>query len=247
VAFGEVRFAALPGSGPELETIADLWRRTPRPTSERDAMPPEVLKGVQATETEFRRRAAGRRVVHLATHGFFVGGPCAGPGDDARGIGGMVPRVAPAPQPPAALHPFRISGLALAGANLRSRASPDQDDGILTAEEIAALDLTGVQWAVLSACETGVGDYHPGEGVMGLRRAFLIAGARTTIMSLWPVRDRTAGRWMRTLYESHWLRGLDTAASVRMASLSELRARRAAGRAAHPVHWGAFIAVGDWR
>ena len=68
--------------------------------------------------------------------------------------------------------PLRLSGLVLAGANRRSEAGTQQDDGILTAEEIAALDLAGVRWAVLSACETGVGEVRAGEGVFGLRRAF---------------------------------------------------------------------------
>jgi CHAT domain-containing protein len=104
-----------------------------------------------------------------------------------------------------------------------------------------------VQWAVLSACETGVGEYRTGEGLMGFRRAFHIAGARTTIMSLWRVRDRAAARWMQALYENRWHRGLDTVESVRAASLEQLRVRRAAGLATHPAHWGAFIAMGDWR
>lgn len=246
VTFGQIHFNALPASGGELEAIADLWRQLP-PAPEPDADPIEVLAGVRATETEFRARAAGRRVVHLATHGFFIGDHCQEPIEDARGIGGMVPSAVPAPTSRAIPNPLRFSGLALAGANLRAQALPDQDDGILTAEEIASMDLTGVQWAVLSACETGLGEYRSGEGMMGFRRAFLIAGARTTIMSLWRVRDRTAARWMRALYENRWRRGLDSAEAVREASLTELRARRAAGLATHPVHWGAFIAVGDWR
>ena len=76
----------------------------------------------------------------------------------------------------------------------------DQEDGILTAEEVAALDLGGVEWAVLSACDTGVGEIKAGEGVFGLRRAFQIAGVRTVIMSLWAVDDQAARRWMRALY-----------------------------------------------
>ena len=121
------------------------------------------------------------------------------------------------------------------------------DDGILTAEEIASLDLEGVQWAVLSACDTGLGDYQASEGLMGFRRAFPVAGVRTTIMSLWPVRDTNVERCMRELYEAHWARGLDTADAVRAASLAEFRRLRAAGKPTHPAEWGAFIAVGDWR
>jgi CHAT domain-containing protein/tetratricopeptide (TPR) repeat protein len=248
-AFGEVRFGPLPASGEEIGAVARLWRALPAPSGAPDARTTVVdsLTGASASERDLRARVSGHRVVHLATHGFFVQGECEGPVTGTRGIGGMIPAASGSPSPAAREHPLRLSGLALAGANLRARALPDQDDGILTAEEIAALDLTGVQWAVLSACETGVGEYRSGEGLMGLRRAFHIAGARTTITSLWRVRDRAVARWMGELYEGRWRRGLDTVGSVRAASLAELRARRAAGLATHPAHWGAFIAMGDWR
>ena len=75
----------------------------------------------------------------------------------------------------------------------------NEDDGVLTAEEVASLDLSGVEWAVLSACDTGLGEIKAGEGVFGPRRAFQIAGARTVIMSLWSVEDRAAMTWMRAL------------------------------------------------
>ena len=70
----------------------------------------------------------------------------------------------------------------------------------MTAEEVAAVDLLGVEWAVLSACESGLGDVQTGEGVFGLRRAFAAAGARTLIMSLWPVDDDVTRDWMTRLY-----------------------------------------------
>ena len=84
-----------------------------------------------------------------------------------------------------------LAGLAFAGANRHVRAS-GQEDGILTAEEVAGLNLQGTGWVVLSACDTGVGAITIGEGVVGLRRAFEIAGARTVIMSLWSVQDQAA-------------------------------------------------------
>jgi CHAT domain-containing protein len=139
-----------------------------------------------------------------------------------------------------------LSGLALAGANRRESAPDDGEDGILTAEEVASLDLSGVEWAVLSACETGIGQVQAGEGVLGLRRAFEVAGARTLILSLWPVEDAAAREWMRGLYEGR-LEGLTTAEAVRQASLKVIQRRRQAGRSAHPAFWGAFVATGDWR
>jgi CHAT domain-containing protein len=83
--------------------------------------------------------------------------------------------------------------------------------------------------------------------VLGLRRAFQIAGARTVIMSLWPVEDRATRSWMRALYEGRLKKRLDTADAVREASLAVLHARRARGQSTHPFYWAAFVAAGDWR
>ena len=144
-------------------------------------------------------------------------------------------------------NPLLLSGLAMAGANRRAAASADEEDGILTAEEVASLNLDGVEWAVLSACDTGLGEIKAGEGVFGLRRAFQVAGARTVIMSLWSVEDRAAMQWMRALYEGRLRRGLDTAEAVRAASLTVLAERRARGQSTHPFFWAGFVAAGDWR
>jgi CHAT domain-containing protein len=111
---------------------------------------------------------------------------------------------------------------------------------------VAALELSGVEWAVLSACETGVGEVRSGEGVLGLRRAFESAGARTLITSLWAVEDAATRDWMRHLYEGR-AQGLATADAVRRASLRMIESRRAAGRTTHPFVWGGFVAAGDWR
>jgi CHAT domain-containing protein len=100
---------------------------------------------------------------------------------------------------------------------------------------------------VLSACDTGLGAVKGGEGVLGLRRAFQLAGAHTVIMSLWPVEDQAAQDWMRALYAGRLQRHLSTANAMREASLSVLGARRARGESTHPFYWSAFVAVGDWR
>lgn len=144
-------------------------------------------------------------------------------------------------------NPLLFSGIALAGANRRQSLSSDAPDGIVTAEEIGAMDLQGVEWAVLSACESGLGKLLAGEGVFGLRRAFQAAGARTVIMSLWPVDDAATGQWMLSLYRKRFSERATTAESVRAANLEPLRARRARGLSAHPFYWGGFIAAGDWR
>jgi CHAT domain-containing protein len=142
---------------------------------------------------------------------------------------------------------MRISGLALAGANHHEGVTPRHDDGVLTAEEILALDLRGVEWAVLSACETGAGDVVSNEGVLGLRRAFAIAGARTVIMSLWSVDDASTRQWMTALYRHRLAERRTTVEAIRDAALDVLRERRARGQSTHPFYWAAFVANGDWR
>ena len=254
--FRSMQFKTLPAAGQEVSEVVSLWNKASRTTLER-ASPGQVLVeqrgsvavqllGAAASESAFKIQAPGKRVLHLATHGFFLGGNCFSALEPARGIGGLVatPDLLP---PPVGENPLLLSGLALAGANHRDAAGRDEDDGILTAEEIAAMDLSGVEWAVLSACDTGVGEVRAGEGVFGLRRAFQVAGSRTLIMSLWPVDDEATRRWMEALYEGRLGKRLSTAVAVRDASLKVLRERRSAGLSTHPFYWAAFVAAGDWR
>ncbi len=259
--FQSLRFRPLPAALREVQELGRLWTSVDVSNQEvstaaairgglarRASDPPireaaQVLTGPLASEAAFKLQAPTHRVLHLATHGFFLGGACTSAFPNTRAVGGLsigTPVLA-------GENPLLLSGLAFAGANQRATARPDDDDGILTAEEVSALDLEGVEWAVLSACDTGVGEVRAGEGVFGLRRAFQIAGAQTVIMSLWSVEDRSAGRWMRALYEARLRQGLDTADAVRKASLTVLRERRARGEGVHPFFWGGFVAAGDWR
>jgi CHAT domain-containing protein len=107
--------------------------------------------------------------------------------------------------------------------------------------------LSNVEWAVFSACGTGLGELRAGEGVFGLRRAFLTAGARTLLLSLWSVDDEATREWMNQLYRARLLDGLSTSAAIRTASIRVLEERRRAGRSTHPFFWGAFVGTGDWR
>jgi CHAT domain-containing protein len=159
-------------------------------------------------------------------------------------VGALVP-AAPPDSFIAEENPLHLAGFALAGANRRDSVGTGAEDGILTAEEIAALDLSGVEWAVLSGCDTGLGDLAAGEGVLGLRRAFQIAGARTVIMSLWSVEDEATRQWMTALYRHRTTTATTTAEAMRAATLDVLGARRRAGLSTHPFSWGAFIAAGD--
>jgi len=213
------RFESLPGSAAEVESIRSLWNKLG--TSRGDV---RLLMGPEATAPAFSKNAAGSAVIHLATHGFFLDDACA-------------------PEAETLLR----SGLVFAGANHRGEIPDDAlDDGLLTAEQVASLDLRGVDWVVLSACETGLGDVEAGEGVLGLRRSFRIAGAATLITSLWRVKDDASRDWMTALYNGR-LSGLSTAEAVRNASLAMLKSARKVGRSTHPFYWGAFVATGDWR
>jgi CHAT domain-containing protein/Tfp pilus assembly protein PilF len=253
--FRTMQFGALPASRREAETVAALWREF-RPA---DTGNERTLTGPDATERAFKDIAPGHRVLHVATHGFFLGEDCAPAAASTRSVAGLTggPSMPASPKTPQTSsqaaprgmpeNPLLLSGLALAGANRRSAAGPDEEDGILTAEEVAGLDLDGVEWAVLSACETGLGTIVGHEGVLGLRRAFQVAGVRSVIMSLWAVDDRATVAWMEALYDARFRQNASTVDAVRDASLRALRDRRARKLSSNPFFWAAFVASGSWR
>jgi tetratricopeptide (TPR) repeat protein/CHAT domain-containing protein len=182
----------------------------------------EALRGNQATEEAIRQKAPHSRYLHLATHGYFAPPElrsALAPADpralrstiDALGGAGV-----------AGYHPGLLSGIALAGANRRP-TPPGQDDGILTALEVAELDLSGVELAVLSACETSLGEVAGGEGLLGLQRAFQVAGAHSVLASLWPIGDEPTRALMARFYDNLWRKGQPPAQALREAQLSMLR------------------------
>ena len=182
-----------------------------------------VFQGDQATETALKS-VSSPRVLHVATHGFFL--------QDQDLAVATAPGTATAVE-----DPMLRFGLVFAGANAGRSGS---DDGVLTALEAAALALTGTELVVLSACETGVGDVRTGEGVFGLRRAFMVAGAETLVMSLWQV-DDDATRQLMVEFYGRLAKGEGRAEALRQASLALLRdpARR------HPFFWASFISTGE--
>jgi CHAT domain-containing protein len=130
------------------------------------------------------------------------------------------------------------SGLAMAGANQGAH-------GIVTAREIAGFDWWGTQLVVLSACQTGVGAVPSGDGVYGMRRALVLAGAASQVVSLWRVADRAVPALMGDYY-AQLARGAGRAEALRQAKLAMLH-RRDAPQLRHPYYWAAFIPAGDWR
>jgi CHAT domain-containing protein len=240
-----MRFADLPETVKEVRNVVKTWKKASSSSGHDENVVHLSKSG--ASEAAFKVEAPGKRILHLATHGFFLGGKCESALDNRRDIAGPSMTLYEKPPSVTGENPLLLSGLALAGFNNRDAAGPDEEDGVLTAEEIAAMDLSGVEWAVLSACDTGVGEIKTGEGVFGLRRAFQIAGVKTLIMSLWSVEDEATREWMKELYTARFMEGRTTAESVREAGLGMLQRRRDEGESTHPFYWGAFVAAGDWR
>ena len=175
-------FLPLPGTRDEIRAIEQLFAE--RNAADPDGAAPLVLSAAGATEAAFRDACARFANIHVATHGFFA--PAAN--SSAAGL--------------QAFNPGLLSGLALAGAN--DAAGGSADDGVLTAEEIAVLDMEQVDLAVLSACETGLGRVAGGEGLIGIQRAFQVAGADAVVASLWQVPDQATRVLMERFYDNYW-------------------------------------------
>lgn len=226
----ELTVDPLPYTRKEVEGIVLHWNAS----NEESAI---VYFGAGASEENFKAEATGKRIIHLATHGYYLEGYCnpeqetQGTGEESRFIGE---------------NPLLLSGLLFAGANLHGQDLDSwmAEDGILSAYEVSAMDLDGTDMVVLSACETGLGEVRDGEGVYGLRRAFQLAGARTVVCALWPVADKQTVELMAELYQTSQESLPDRIRRVQLAQIAKLRA---AGLSDHPFTWAAFIATGDWR
>jgi CHAT domain-containing protein len=215
-----------------------------------------VLKGAAANEAAVREQAPRHLFLHLATHGFFAP-------PKLKSALAVDPKDAEHARSSAAsgesidvagFHPGLLSGVVLAGANRPPRG--DGDDGILTAEEVALLNLSGCRMCVLSACETGLGEVAGGEGLLGLQRAFQVAGARSTVTSLWKVDDTATRSLMERFYKNLWERELPAIEALREAQIWMLRDQTNRGLAVSdqpagdhlpPYYWAAFVLSGDWR
>ncbi|MEW5721813.1 MAG: tetratricopeptide repeat protein [Thermodesulfobacteriota bacterium] len=224
-------FVPLAGTRAEVLAVRDVL-------GSEEAM---VHLGAEALE-EVLLSQENPRLVHLATHGFFLRDPePAAPPDEGLMAGDQGRRGAP----PAleADNPLRRSGLALAGANQALTQGGDGSHGLLTAEKVLGLRLQGAELVVLSACETGLGEVRNGEGVYGLRRAFTQAGAEAIVMSLWSVPDLETTELMTGFYRN-LAGGRKKSEALRAAALAEKET--VAGRYGfpHPFYWGAFVFLG---
>jgi CHAT domain-containing protein/tetratricopeptide (TPR) repeat protein len=209
----------LPGTRQEAEAIQRLLPQA------------QLFLGAEATKERLLTLPTPG-ILHLATHGFFLEDAPAPTGSRAVGHFGALGEDPRATSPP---DPLLRSGLVLAGAS--SSAQSSTEHALATALELAGLNLWGTQLVVLSACDTGRGDVHLGQGVYGLRRAFLVAGAETVVMSLWKVNDETTRALMEAYYR-HLLAGQGRASALREA-MRELRRTQP-----HPHHWSPFLAMG---
>lgn len=204
-------FASLPGTVSEAVEVSERMNRMVG----REHV--DLLSGSEATERAVADAMHGRRVIHLATHGFFARSGCS---------------------TGAEWSPMSRSGLVFAGANQHS--SLTDADGLLTAEEVALLDLEGTSLVVLSACETGLGEVVDGEGVLGLRRAFDIAGVESIVFSLWPVDDQATAQLMKDFHRV-FAKTEDAATALHEAQRRALRRQRRDGTSGDASTWGAFV------
>lgn len=224
---GAISFAPLPGA---LDEAADLHAYV--------AASP--LTGNRATKGALVA-LKGPAILHIATHGFYALAPAprsdqARPRGDPRGMSIQHSDTSSSSltRPDDLDDALDRNGLAMAGANLGA-------DGIVTAREIAGLDWWGTRLVMLSACETGVGAVASFEGVYGLRRALVLAGAASQVVSLWSVSDAATPALMRSFYAS-LAQGIGRAEALRQAK----RDLMSQPHYAHPYYWAAFIQAGDW-
>jgi len=241
---GALPLAPLPGALAEGQAIQEeLSARLPRV---------ELYTGDQATEE--RLSAVSRpAILHLATHGVLLG-PASAPAPDLApdrtgptGLAAPMHQADPTDRAVQAklnlrwLHsdsdPMLRSALALAQAGRGSSASAF--DGLVTALELASMDLSGTQLVALSACHSGEGEVRRGDGLYGLRRAALVAGGETVLASLWPVDDHVTCQLMKDYYRRLLSEGGRRAWSLQQAAAEIAKHRR------EPYYWAAFLVLGN--
>lgn len=216
--YGGTSIASLPGTKVEVEGISRILKLSGYQVS--------LAQQNDATEAKIKS-LNGPAVVHIATHGYFL--------QDAEGAVGVAAENAKD-------NPLLRSGLLLAGASktMSGEVLPNlesNDNGVLTAYEAMNLNLNGTSLIVMSACETGLGDVRAGEGVYGLQRAFIVAGAKSLVMSLWKVDDAATQALMTNFY-TNLSKGGSKLKAFKLAQQQLMIKYK------EPYYWGAFVMVG---
>lgn len=222
-AYGFV-LSELPGTKEEVEVI--------RSTMEKNVVRSLLLTEENANERDIKK-IKNPDVLHIATHGFFLEDPKE---EDLTGYAKVEKEYYK--------NPMMRSGIFFSGANRTYEINTanisglsEFEDGMLTAYEAMNMSLDKTELVVLSACETGLGKVKNGEGVYGLQRAFKLAGAKSIIMSLWPVSDDATKDLMISFYSS-WIRTGNLYAAFKEAQLEVKK------KYPQPYYWGAFILSG---
>ena len=215
-------FEALSATREETERVARLFE-------DEFGVPPRLLLAGEATKDALRARTPDARFLHVATHGWFSADRSIGRGSGGGRLGST--------STIAGFAPMTLCGLALAGANA-GRDSLGRVPGILTAEELAAFDLSRCELAVLSACETNVGIRRAGQGIASLQAALHAAGARTAVTSLWRVGDEATRTLMERFYAGIWMEKRSKSAALWKAKRSLLDEGRA------PSDWAGWVLSG---
>lgn len=220
--FGFDEFPELPGTKKETEDIAAIFKEKNWNT--------KLYLSNEATEEQVKQLNSPT-ILHIATHGFFLPDEDFG---DEKVLGFDVEQ--------ARQNPLLRSGLVMAGAAAYAKENSInlKEDGVLNAYEASLLNLQNTELVTLSACETGLGEMVNGQGVYGLQRAFLTAGAKSLLMSLWVVDDAATQELMTEFYKD-WLINYslnNKRASLRKAQLAIKQ------KYPHPYYWGAFVMLG---
>lgn len=218
------------GAWNELPATREESLRIHQYLNERN-IPDTLYQDSLGNEESFKHLdGAKTALIHLATHGFFLEDVERNyeERDLVQRLGGGASK--------AVENPLLRSGLLLSGGNLAWTGNPPEgvEDGMLTAAEIAGLNLVGTKLVVLSACQTGLGDVNNSEGVFGLQRAFKLAGAETLIMSLWELDDAATSKLMDTFYQQ-WLSGKSKQEAFKEAQ------RQVRDEYPAPYYWASFV------
>ena len=225
--------------GPLKSSIEEALFSAPSIERLTGSAPTMLLEG-QALESRFKE-LHGPEILVLSTHGFRLYEiETSGTAQDAStrrlstdsaAITSMVS------------NPLLKCGLMLSGANNHQSITRLENDGVLTGLEISTTDLQGTQLAVLSAFETGLGDLEAAGGVVGLRRAFHVAGTRCVLASLWSVEDYNTAVLIGKLFRS-LAKTSDVRSALQQAQIQQIKTHRDRFGVAHPFYWSAFTLTG---